>query len=93
MVIYTIFKIALMAYRMYRGYSRGAKGYNTVEPKHLQDKIKYLYLYLEFLDKRIYETLGDKYNVAIYEKAVDYSGERVENCDLTGERVGEDSAG
>ena len=63
MVIYTIFKIALMLYRMYRGWSRGAKGYNTVEPKHLQDKIKYLYLYLEFLDKRIYETLGDKYTL------------------------------
>lgn len=62
-VIYTIFKLALMLFRMYSGYSRGAKAFNTVEPKHLQDKIKYLYLYLEFLDKRIYESLGDKYNV------------------------------
>ena len=63
MVIYTLFKITLMIYRMYVGYSRGAKGYNTVEPKHLQAKIKYLYLYQEFVDKRIYEKLGDKYNV------------------------------
>ena len=62
-VIYTIFKLALMMFRMYTGYSRGAKAYNSVEPKHLQDKIKYLCLYLEFLEKRIYETLGDKYNV------------------------------
>ncbi len=62
-VIYTIFKLALMLFRMYSGYSRGAKAFNTVEPKHLQDKMKYLYLYLEFLDKKIYETLGDKYNV------------------------------
>jgi hypothetical protein len=63
MVIYTVFKIALMLYRMYTGYSRGAKGYNTVEPKHLQDKIKYLHLYLEFLDKKIYKELGDRYTV------------------------------
>ena len=63
MIIYTIFKIALMLFRMYVGYSRGAKGYNSVEPKHLQDKIKYLCLYLEFLDKKIYEKLGDKYTI------------------------------
>jgi hypothetical protein len=63
MIIYTIFKIALMLYRMYCGYSRGAKGYNTVDPKHLQNKIKYLYLYLEFLDKKIYKKLGDRYTI------------------------------
>lgn len=63
MIIYTIFKIALMLYRMYCGYSRGAKGYNTVDPKHLQDKIKYLYLYLEFLEKKIYLELADKYDI------------------------------
>ena len=63
MLIYTIFKICLMLYRMYSGYSRGAKGYNSIEPKHLQDKIKYLYLYLEFLDKKVYKTLGDRYTV------------------------------
>lgn len=63
MIIYTIFKMALMLYRMYSGYSRGAKGYNSVDPKHLQDKIKYLYLYLEFLDKKIYKELEDRYTV------------------------------
>ena len=63
MLIYTIFKIALMLYRMYSGYARGAKGYNAIEPKHLQDKIKYLKLYLEFLEKKIYLTLKDKYNI------------------------------
>ena len=63
MLIYTIFKIALMLYRMYSGYARGAKGYNAIEPKHLQDKIKYLGLYLEFLEKKIYLTLKDKYNI------------------------------
>lgn len=63
MVIYTLFKITLMLYRMYQGYSRGAKGFNSVEPKHLQAKIKYLYLYLEFLDKKIYLELADKYEI------------------------------
>ncbi len=62
-IIYTIFKLALMMFRMYTGYSRGAKAYNSVEPKHLSDKIKYLCLYLEFLDKKIYNDLGDKYTV------------------------------
>ena len=61
MIIYTIFKLCLLLFRMYVGYSRGAKGYNTVEPKHLQDKIKYLYMYLEFLNRKTYEELGDKY--------------------------------
>ncbi|MBP3376185.1 MAG: hypothetical protein J6L83_05425 [Clostridia bacterium] len=63
MLIYTIFKIALMLYRMYAGYSRGAKAYNAIDPKSLQSKVKYLGLYLEFLDKRIYETLGDRYTL------------------------------
>ena len=54
---------AEMLYRMYSGYARGAKGYNAIEPKHLQDKIKYLGLYLEFLEKKIYLTLKDKYNI------------------------------
>ena len=62
-VIYTVFKLAMMSYRMYRGYMRGAKGFNTVEPKHLQAKIKYLYLYLEFLQKKIYLSLAGKYNI------------------------------
>lgn len=70
MLIYTIFKMALMLARMYAGYSRGGKAYNTVEPKHLQDKIKYLGLYVEFLSKGIYEELKDKYTV-INEKNVE----------------------
>lgn len=63
MLIYTIFKIALMLYRMYSGYSEGAKAFNSVEPKHLQVKIKYLYLYLEFVEKKIYLELADKYDI------------------------------
>lgn len=50
-VIYTVFKVSMMLYRMYCGYMRGAKAYNTIEPIHLQAKIKYLHLYLEYLAK------------------------------------------
>lgn len=48
-IIYTVFKLAMMAYRMFVGYSRGAKGYNSVEPRYLQAKMRYLHLYLEYL--------------------------------------------
>jgi hypothetical protein len=47
--------------RYYRGYSSGASAFNTVEVKHLQDKIQYFHLYNEYLDKKIYLELKDKY--------------------------------
>ena len=81
-VIYTVFKLAMMCYRMYRGYMRGAKGFNTVEPKHLQAKIKYLYLYLEFLEKKIYISLAGKYNIYTEE-----AGHENNRCDSGGRRV------
>lgn len=87
MVIYTIFKVAFMFYRMYRGYNRGTKGYNTIEPKHLQVKIKYLNLYLEFINKKIYLTLTDEYGKHI-EKG-DFDGTKDgtdEQADLKGNR-------
>lgn len=51
--------------RYYRGYSKGAQAFNTVEVKHIQDKIQYFHLYNEFLDKRFYEKLKDKYGEAM----------------------------
>ena len=63
MLIYTMFKIALMLYRMFSGFSEGAKAFNSVEPKHLQIKIKYLYLYVEFIEKKIYLELADRYDI------------------------------
>ena len=63
MLIYTIFKIALMLYRMYSGYSEGAKAFNSVEISHISAKTKYLYLYLEYLDKKIYLELADRYDI------------------------------
>ena len=47
--------------RYYRGYSKGAQAFNTVEVKYLQDKIQYFHLYNEYLDKKIYLEFGDKY--------------------------------
>ncbi len=71
MIVYTMFKIALMLFRMYRGYSRGAKAFNTIEPKHLQAKTKYLYLYLEFLRNKTYLDLADKYKIVGIPKEAD----------------------
>lgn len=48
-IIFTIFKLAVLSYRMFIGYSRGAKGFNSVEPRHLQAKMRYLHLYLEYI--------------------------------------------
>lgn len=47
--------------RYYRGYSSGASAFNTVEVKHLGDKIQYFHLYNEYLDKKIYLEFNDKY--------------------------------
>lgn len=47
LVMYTVLKLALLCWRMYKGYSAGAKAYNTIEVKHLQDKMTYMHLYLE----------------------------------------------
>lgn len=48
--------------RYYRGYSSGAKAFNTVEVKHISDKVQYFHLYNEFLDKKLYIKLKDKYS-------------------------------
>lgn len=74
MVIYTIFKVALLLFRMYTGWSRGCKAYGVVEPKALSDKIKYLSLYQEFLDKKLYNKLRDKYTVVTGDDDDDKAG-------------------
>lgn len=62
-VIYTVFKLALLLFRMYSGFCRGAKAYNSIDCKSLLDKIKYLYMYLEFLNKKTYLKIKDKYGI------------------------------
>lgn len=80
MLVYTIFKIALMLYRMYSGYSRGAKGYNSIDPLRLQSQMHYLNLYLEFLNKKIYLSLKDKYTLVGMSDAEDKREEQVDQA-------------
>lgn len=74
-VMFTIFKLAMLFYRMYSGYARSAKAYNTIEPRHLCVKTTYLNLYLEFL-KRTGEDYGTE-------------GSKSEQTDPQGRREGE----
>lgn len=56
LVMYTLLKLALLCYRMCKGFSAGSRAYNTFEVKHLQDKMTYMHLYLEYLSKAEKET-------------------------------------
>ena len=60
-VIYTIFKLTMLLFRMAKGYDRGAKAYNTVEVRQLKAKTNYLRQYIKFIVDKIYLKLGDKY--------------------------------
>lgn len=60
-VIYTVFKLTMLLFRMAKGYDRGAKAYNTVEVRQLKAKSNYLRQYLKFVEDKIYMKLGDKY--------------------------------
>lgn len=60
-VIYTVFKLTMLLFRMASGYSRGAKAYNTVEVRQLKAKTNYLYQYQKFMEDKMYMGLGDKY--------------------------------
>ena len=60
-VIYTVFKLTMLLFRMSSGYSRGAKAYNTYEVKMYKAKTNYLYQYLKFVEEKMYLKLGDKY--------------------------------
>ena len=60
-VIYTVFKLTMLLFRMAKGYDRGAKAYNTIEVRQLKAKINYLKQYIKFVKDKIYLKLGDKY--------------------------------
>ena len=60
-VIYTVFKLTMLLFRMAKGYDRGAKAYNTIEVRQLKAKINYLKQYIKFVTDKIYLKLGDKY--------------------------------
>lgn len=60
-VIYTVFKLTMLLFRMAKGYDRGAKAYNTVEVGMYKAKTNYLYQYEKFVMEKMYLKLGDKY--------------------------------
>jgi hypothetical protein len=60
-VIYTVFKLTMLLFRMAKGYDRGARAYNTVEVRTLKAKTNYLTQYVRFIKDKMYLKLGDKY--------------------------------
>lgn len=66
-VMYTVFKLIILLFRMVLGYNTGAKAYNTVEARQLKAKSHYLREYLRFVEDKTYLKIGDKYgDVACY---------------------------
>ena len=60
-VMYTIFKLIILLFRMVLGYNTGAKAYNTVEARQLKAKSHYLREYFRFMENKTYLKIGDKY--------------------------------
>lgn len=60
-VMYTIFKVIVLLYRMAIGYGVGAKAYNTIEARQLAVKSNYLRNYIRFVNDKTYLKLGNKY--------------------------------
>lgn len=60
-VVYTVFKLTMLLFRMAKGYDRGARAYNTVEVRQLKAKTNYLRQYVRFIEDKLYLKLGDKY--------------------------------
>ena len=60
-VLYTVFKLVMLLFRMAKGYERGARAYNTIEVRLLKAKSNYLRQYIKFVEDKIYLKLGDKY--------------------------------
>ncbi len=60
-VIYTVFKLTMLLFRMAKGYDKGARAYNTVEVRQYKARSNYLRQYVKFVEEKIYMKLGDKY--------------------------------
>jgi hypothetical protein len=60
-VIYTVFKLTMLLFRMCKGYDRGSRAFNTYEVRMLKAKSNYLRQYLKFIEDKTYLKLGDKY--------------------------------
>lgn len=60
-VLYTLFKLVMLLFRMAKGYDRGARAFNTIEVRQLKAKSNYLRQYVKFVEDKLYLKLGDKY--------------------------------
>lgn len=60
-VIYTIFKLVMLIFRMAKGYDRGARAYNTIEVRQYKARSNYLRAYVKFVTDKIYLKFEDKY--------------------------------
>jgi hypothetical protein len=60
-VIYTIFKLVMLIFRMAKGYDRGARAYNTIEVRQYKARSNYLRAYVKFVTDKIYLKVGDRY--------------------------------
>ena len=60
-VVYTVFKLTMLLYRMAKGYERGAKAYNTIEVKNLKVRTNYLRQYITFVEEETYLKFKDEY--------------------------------
>jgi hypothetical protein len=67
-VVYTIFKLVVLLYRMAVGYNMGAKAYNTIEVGQLQAKCNYLRQYLRFVIDKAYLKYEEKVEEKTEEK-------------------------
>lgn len=74
-VVYTVFKLTILLYRMWRGYDRGSRAFNTYEVRMLKAKTNYLKQYLKFVEDKIYLNLGDKYGDISQFVGVEIKGE------------------
>lgn len=60
-VTYTAGKLCVLLYRMFKGYSDGAKAYHTIEVKYLDSKSEYLEDFCTFVDKKEYLNIANEY--------------------------------
>lgn len=59
-VIYTLFKLIILLYRMASGYAMGAKAFNTIEVRQIRAKCNYLRQYIMFVEDKIYINLEEE---------------------------------
>lgn len=60
-VLYTMFKLVMLLFRMAKGYDRGARAYNTIEVRQYRARSNYLRQYITFIRDKIYLKVGDRY--------------------------------